>query len=64
MNIKVESNKPMFDAMTRCYINIPEIQRMTIKIKESTKLKPFCFFGLSSDPEGEIQLKVGKDREI
>lgn len=37
---------------------------MKIKMKESTKLKPLCYFGLSSDPDQEVQLKVGKDREI
>ena len=37
---------------------------MTIKLKDSTKLKPLCFYGLSSDPEQEVQLKLGKDKEI
>jgi hypothetical protein len=50
--------------MTRCHINIPEVQRMTINMKDSTKLKPLCYFGLSSGPDQEMQLKVGKDKEI
>ena len=37
---------------------------MTIKLKDSTKLKPLCFYGLSSDPEQEVLLKLGKDKEI
>lgn len=54
----------MFEALTRCHVNIPEVQRMKIVMKESNKLKPLCYFGLSSDPEQEVQLKVAKDKEI
>lgn len=44
----------MFEALTRCHVNIPEVQRMKIVMKESNKLKPLCYFGLSSDPEQEV----------
>jgi hypothetical protein len=37
---------------------------MKIVLKDSTKLKPLCYYGLSSDPDQEPQLKVGKDKEI
>lgn len=64
MKINMESNKPIFDVMTRCHINMPEVQRMTIRMKDSTKLKPLSYFGLSNDPDQEVQLKVSKDKEI
>jgi len=50
--------------MTRSYINIPEVQRMTIKMKDSTKLKPLTYYGISNDPDKDVQLKVAKDKEI
>lgn len=37
---------------------------MTIKMKDSTKLKPLSYFGLSFDPDQDVQLKVEKDKEI
>jgi hypothetical protein len=40
--------------MTRCHVEIPEVQRMTIKMKDTTKLKPLSYFGLSNDPENDV----------
>lgn len=64
MKINLESNNPMFNVMTRSHINMPEVQRMTIRMKDNTKLKPLCYYGISNDPDQEVQLKVSKDKEI
>jgi hypothetical protein len=54
MKEKIESNKPIYDVATRCHVNIPEISRMTIKMKENTKLKPLTYYGVSNDPNKDI----------
>jgi hypothetical protein len=33
-------------------------------MKDSTKLKPLTYFGLSMDPDKDVQLKVAKDKTI
>lgn len=64
IKVNLESNKPIFDVMTRCHIDIPDVQRMTINMKDSTKLKPLSYYGISNAPDKDIQLKVAKDKEI
>jgi hypothetical protein len=64
MNKTIETGHPGFDTQTRSYIDFPEVQRMTVKIKEATKLKNLTFLGVSTDPEKDIQLKTEKDLEF
>lgn len=48
----------MFDVAFQAYINIPQVQRMNVKISESTKLKPFTYFGISNEPDKINQWKL------
>lgn len=59
MNQVVETQHPAFKVKTRAFIDFPEVQRVTIKIKESTQLQELAYLGISTDPEKDVQLKVG-----
>lgn len=64
MNRTIETNHPCFRVKTRAFINFPDVQRVTIKIKEATQLEDLTYLGISTDPEKEIQLKVGGEQEF
>jgi hypothetical protein len=64
MKKPVESNKPVFDVMTRSLIQIPEAQRITVKFKDTTKIKPLCYIGVSNDPKTGVVLKGARDKEF
>jgi hypothetical protein len=64
MNVTVETSHPAFDAMTRALVDIPEVQRVTIKFKDTMKLKDFTYVGISNSPTSDIQLKSLKDKEF
>ena len=39
MNVNIETNHPAFDVMTRAFIEVPQVQRLKTKFKDSMKLK-------------------------
>jgi hypothetical protein len=54
MNVNVETNHPAFDAMTRGFIELPEVQRLKIKFKDTMKLKDLTYVGIGNDPSSGI----------
>lgn len=63
MNVNVETSHPAFDTMTRAFIQIPDVQRITIKFKDTMKLKDLTYVGISNDPHKQITLKSINDKE-
>jgi hypothetical protein len=64
MNVNIETNHPAFDAMTRAYIEVPEVQRLKIKFKDTMKLKDLTYVGISKDPRSGITLKSMSVKEF
>lgn len=64
MNVRIETSHPAFDTMNRAFIELPEVQRLTIKFKESMVLKDLTFIGIGNDPSKDIQLKTVRDKEF
>lgn len=52
MSKKFSSNKPCFNIPTRGYVSLPEFDAIEIKIRDSSKLRPFSEFAISSKPDG------------
>lgn len=64
MNVNIETNHPAFDVMTRAFIEVPQVQRLKIKFKDSMKLKDLTYVGFSNDPTSNITLKSMSDKEF
>lgn len=64
MNVNIETNRPVFETMTRAFIEIPEVQRLKIKFKDTMKLKELTYLGISNDPKTGIVLKSQHDKEF
>lgn len=50
MNVNVETGHPSFDTMTRAFIQVPDVKRITIKFKDTMNLKDLTYVGISNDP--------------
>lgn len=56
VTVRVETNHPAFDCQVRAQVWLPQVMRMTVKFKDSMKLKDFTKVGLSVDQTSEMQL--------
>jgi hypothetical protein len=50
--------------MNRAFIELPEVQRLTVKFKDSMVLKDLTFIGICNDPAKGIELKTVRDKEF
>lgn len=65
LNLKVQTTEPTLRAVCRAYVNIPEVQRVTIKATESgVKLGKFEYYGISNTPDGkDMKYYTAADKE-
>jgi hypothetical protein len=64
MNQTVECSHPSFQVKTRAFINFPQVNRLQIKIKESTQLQQLSYIGISQAADKDIKYKTEKDTEF